>query len=186
MWLISNALPSLSCGHCAFPRWGCAGRPVLLHLVRRYSCSIDRERARELSLLKPALDNYGVQMVAVGRGSLGLDKWIKGGYWHGKTYYEPEQESPVSKALLLSETTNVWGLFAPKVRTYVAEGMRAPALSTNFLHCEAFSVRSRIYVLTLFCFCLLKLALSYALCRSARRTFSERCWRPFSRRASAS
>ena len=54
-------------------------------------------------------------MIAVGRGSLGLEKWVKGGYWHGETYYETEQESPVSKALLLSETTNVWGLFAPKV-----------------------------------------------------------------------
>jgi hypothetical protein len=49
-------------------------------------CTIDREHARELSLLKPTLDNYGVHMIAVGRGSVGMKKWVKGGYWHGDTY----------------------------------------------------------------------------------------------------
>jgi len=79
-------------------------------------CSLCRDHARELSLLKPTLANYGVSMIAIGRGSDGIQKWVKGGSWQGDTYYEAEPDCPVSKALMLSNTANVWGLFAPKVR----------------------------------------------------------------------
>ncbi len=52
---------------------------MVLALFGRYGCGICREHARELSLLKPALDNYGVAMMALGRGVTGLQKWKKGG-----------------------------------------------------------------------------------------------------------
>ena len=53
-------------------------------------------------------------MLAVGRGKNGLNKWKKGGYWHGDLCYESDA-ADVSKALSLTKTGNAWGLFEPKV-----------------------------------------------------------------------
>jgi len=92
--------------------------PVLLHVIRRYGCAICRDHARELSLLKRTLDNYGVRMVAVGRGERGIEKWKKAGYWKGELYFETE-DAKVSEALSLTQTGNVLGLFDHKVLSAV-------------------------------------------------------------------
>lgn len=90
------------------------GKPVLLHVIRRYGCGICRQHARELSLLKPALDNFGVGMIAIGRGTAGLKKWKKAGYWQGDLFYEPA-DGRVSRTLGLTAKGSALGLFEPKV-----------------------------------------------------------------------
>ncbi|KAJ9087956.1 hypothetical protein DSO57_1027975 [Entomophthora muscae] len=59
-------------------------------MLRRFGCPLCRYEARVLSNYKSEFDRLNVKMIAIGFDEVGLDEWVKGKFWDGDLYIDPE------------------------------------------------------------------------------------------------
>jgi len=61
---------------------------VLIIFLRRFGWQLCRLGAQQISQLKPQLDANKVKLVGVGLEELGLDEFVKGGFFKGELYLD--------------------------------------------------------------------------------------------------
>lgn len=87
--------------------------PVLVHLIRRFGCGICRDACKEMTALMPALKLLGVRMIAIGKGTRGLDKFVAGGYWGADLFVDCTGDT--FHAMGCGSSGSPLGLLHPKV-----------------------------------------------------------------------
>jgi prostamide/prostaglandin F2alpha synthase len=78
---------------------------AVVYLLRRFGCPLCLHQASMLMALKPALDEHGVRLIAVGNGDFAMAKQFKEGLnWPGEVYLDPDSTS--YKAIHLKRLSN--------------------------------------------------------------------------------
>ncbi|KAJ7529232.1 hypothetical protein O6H91_15G039300 [Diphasiastrum complanatum] len=61
---------------------------VVLHILRRFGCRLCRANALELSKIVPDLESQNIRVIAVGLERLGMEEFLKGGFWKYELYLD--------------------------------------------------------------------------------------------------
>eukprot|EP00850_Spirogloea_muscicola_P016187 SM000130S27074 [mRNA] locus=s130:53679:55208:+ [translate_table: standard] len=84
-------------------------QPVLLHLLRRFGCTLCRGGAADLSRAIPLLRASGVRVVGIGLEELGVGEFVANGFWGGELYIDDGKEA--YRALELKKYGVLKGLY---------------------------------------------------------------------------
>lgn len=66
---------------------------VVIYFLRRFGCPICQYLSRQLSKIKPQLDEHNVKLVGVGPEELGSKEFYDAKHFAGELFYDPEKKS---------------------------------------------------------------------------------------------